>query len=106
MLKSNGPRETAHLTLSEGTEETADGKVVGVFMVMGSGDQVMWKITGTVNGKQLLINQAGLKKDNRAIGWDDAVISLYKEQALLGEKKSSRATSSIIISMLQRFSFL
>ncbi len=72
---------------SAGTDENDDGKVVGVFMKMGSGKQLMWNITGEVKGKQLVINQAGLKNGERTIGWDDSIISLQKEQNLLRDKK-------------------
>jgi hypothetical protein len=78
--------DVVQLRMENGTEETAAGKVVGVFMRQYLGKQKKLSITGTVAGKQLHLVLDGTQALKPA-PWDDHVIGLYRQAKLFQEKK-------------------
>jgi transglutaminase-like putative cysteine protease len=79
-------KDTVHLRMDTGTDETAAGKVVGVFMrqYLGRGKQLT--IRGTVVGKQLRLVQDGTNALKPA-PWNDRVLGLYRQMKLFRERK-------------------
>jgi hypothetical protein len=77
----------ANLRMESGTEETADGKVRGVFMrqFFDGGKQLV--LAGTVAGDTLHV-----KVDNgrieRKIRWNDQVLGLQKQERLFAENRA------------------
>jgi hypothetical protein len=78
-------KSTIQLRMDTGTEETPEGKVVGVFMrqFLGRGKQLT--ITGTVKGKQLLLVQDGIHKLKPA-PWNDQVVGQFKQRQIFKDK--------------------
>ena len=74
------------LRLEQGTEETPDGKVVGVFMKQEPGNGQKLLLTGTVEGERLhvLIDNGRLE---RTVRWTDQAVGLYKSLHLFEQKK-------------------
>src|SRR5262245_14414392 len=73
------------LRMDTGDTETAEGKVVGVFMRQYVGKNKALDLTGTVVGKELR-----LMVDNRPIKrapWNDQVVGLYRQQTLFKDRK-------------------
>jgi hypothetical protein len=70
-----------------GTDETPDGKVVGVFLSNRQGKKQTMVVTGTVRGDQLHLHVAGDNSFDRSIPWNDQVIGLYRELYLFRDKK-------------------
>jgi transglutaminase-like putative cysteine protease len=79
-------QDTIQLRMDTGTDETPEGKVVGVFMrqYLGRGKQLT--ITGTVAGKQLRLVQDGTHALAPA-PWDDRVFGLYRQLKMFQERK-------------------
>jgi transglutaminase-like putative cysteine protease len=68
------------------TDETPEGKVVGVFMRQYLGRDKQLTITGTVDGRQLRLVQDGTHPLKPA-PWDERVTGLYGELKLFRQRK-------------------
>src|SRR5262245_7311624 len=77
----------ARLRMESGTEEAADGKVLGVFMrqYLDQGKQLV--VTGKVEGGQLLLTVNGGRQDKK-VRWNPDVVGLYRQQRLFAERKA------------------
>ncbi len=86
-IKRDGQR--AQLRADTGTEETAEGQVVGVFMRHWIAEKQSLTIIGKLenDGKNMRLDVATNVKDQRTIPWDPSVVGLARELNLLKEKK-------------------
>jgi transglutaminase-like putative cysteine protease len=77
----------ANLRMESGTEETADGKVKGVFMrqFFDKGQQLV--LTGVVAGDHLLV-QVDNGRIDKKVRWNDQVIGLQKQERFFQENKA------------------
>jgi hypothetical protein len=75
------------LRMETGTEETADGKVTGVFMRQYLGKQLSLQVVGQVKGKELHLRLLGKNQMKWKAPWNDKVIGLYRQQNLFKERK-------------------
>jgi hypothetical protein len=73
------------LRMDTGTEETAEGKVTGVFMRQYLGQAKQLDLTGKVVGKQVKLMLDGTKPLKPA-PWNDAVVGLYRQQTMFRDK--------------------
>src|SRR5262249_41716337 len=73
------------LKFENGTDETPEGKVVGVSMRMDQGQQDLVQ-EGTVEEKGLHVKVNGGQID-KYVPWNDGVIGLYRQDRLCKEKK-------------------
>jgi hypothetical protein len=84
--------DVARIQATTGTDETADGHVLGVFMRQGLGKEQSQLITGFVRGKELIVKVVGKdpndKKLEKSVAWDGTGIGLNRELVLLKEKKA------------------
>lgn len=76
----------ARLRMESGTEETADGKVVGVFMRQHLDQGKELVLSGVVEGGLLRVKVNGGRQDN-PVRLDSTVIGLYRQQRLFAERK-------------------
>jgi Transglutaminase-like superfamily len=81
-------QDTVKMGVETGTEETPEGKVVGVFMKQSLGKEQTLHLVGTVEGEQLHVKVSGSANMDKKIKWNDQVIGLYKEQQLFQDKKA------------------
>jgi transglutaminase-like putative cysteine protease len=79
--------DTVQLRALTGTDETADGKVVGVFMRQQLGQNKVLSITGQVVGGQLKLTLDD-KHPMQPAPWDERVLGLYRQQTLFQAKKA------------------
>ncbi|HYT92038.1 MAG TPA: transglutaminase-like domain-containing protein [Gemmataceae bacterium] len=79
-------KDTIQLKAITGTDETPDGKVVGVFMRQQLGPSKTLVVTGKVEGKQLILMLDG-KHPMQPAPWDDRVVGLYRQQRMFQERK-------------------
>jgi hypothetical protein len=79
--------DTIRMHVESGTEETADGKVTGVFMRQTLGKQQTLVLTGTVEGKELHLKIAGNMSLDKKIPWNEQVVGLYREMQIFKEKQ-------------------
>ncbi|MCI0457066.1 MAG: transglutaminase-like domain-containing protein [Gemmataceae bacterium] len=77
--------DAVQLRAQTGTDETPDGRVLGVFMHQHLGKGKILTIIGKVAGKELQLTLDG--KPMQPAPWDDGVIGLYRQQRLFQEKK-------------------
>jgi transglutaminase-like putative cysteine protease len=89
-LKVNRFKDTVSLRSETGSDETAEGKVTGVFLRYYLAKDQQMVVRGTVEGDHLHVKgsgggtgQAGLDKK---IPWDDHVVGLYRQDHLFKEK--------------------
>jgi hypothetical protein len=75
-------KDIARQRLETGTLETADGKVLSVWMSQGLAKDQKLVLSGQVDGNQLKVKVAGTMNLERTIPWDDSVVGLYREQQL------------------------
>ena len=73
------------LRIENGTEETPDGKVVGVSMTQFAGAGKLTQ-TGRVEDGQLVLRTSA-SDDVRKMPWNDSVIGLVRQEHLFQEKK-------------------
>jgi hypothetical protein len=92
-----------------GDEETADGKVVGVYLKIGLARDLMVNNVGKIDGKvmRVTIQQKGKATYEREIPWDDNIIGLIAEENLLkdrrakpGDRISYRLYSPVVTSVV------
>ncbi len=76
---------TVALRMLTGTEETPDGKVLGVFMRQyhDKGQQLV--LTGTVTGDQLHVRVDNGRIDKK-VYWNDEVVGLYRQEQLYRDR--------------------
>jgi len=80
-------KDIINLRMDTGNTETANGKVLGVFMRQYLGQNKQLEITGLVSGKQLRLTLDKVKELEPA-PWDDSVLGLVGQQRLLAEHKA------------------
>lgn len=85
-IKRDG--QLAQLKADTGTEENADGKVVGVFMRHWIAEKQALVLTGKLeaDGKNMRLSVVANVKNERLIPWDKEVIGLGRELTLLKDK--------------------
>jgi hypothetical protein len=83
-IKRNGA--TIQLRMDTGDDETAEGKVTGVWMRQYQGDQQQLLIRGTVTEGQLAVTIEGKARQEKKIPWDDHVLGLYGQERLFRER--------------------
>jgi hypothetical protein len=100
-------RDTAHMNMETGTDETEDGKVIGVSMrqLIAKGQQLI--LTGTVEsiwhgqpgggwkllGKHLHVKTQGGAPMDKPVLWNDKVVGLYGEQAMFKQRQAKPGDS-------------
>jgi hypothetical protein len=79
--------DTARIYMETGTDETENGKVIGVSMrqLIGKNQQLI--LTGTVEDGMLHVKLQGGPPMDKKIRWSPQVVGLYREQTLFQEKK-------------------
>jgi transglutaminase-like putative cysteine protease len=80
-------KDIINLRMDTGTAETAEGKVVGVFMRQYLGKSKELLISGVVVGKQLRLTLDRTKALEPA-PWDDKALGLVAQQRFLAERKA------------------
>src|SRR6516164_599693 len=80
-------KDVINLRMDTGNMETANGKVLGVFMRQYLGQNKQLEITGVVSGKQLRLT-LDKGKELEPAPWDDSVVGLVGQQRLLAEHKA------------------
>jgi hypothetical protein len=78
--------DTIQMAMDTGSIETADGKVVGVFMKQYQAKNQTLQIDGKVVGKQIQLTLNGKQPLNPA-PWNPEVVGLYKQQSLFKDRK-------------------
>jgi transglutaminase-like putative cysteine protease len=79
-------KDTVQLRALTGTDETADGRVTGVFMRQQLGAGKTLVLNGKVVGKELQLTLDG-KHALKPAPWDDKVVGLYRQQRLFQERR-------------------
>jgi hypothetical protein len=80
-------KDQARLQALSGTDETADGTVVGVFMKQLLGTQVTQELRGVVKDNQLQVTAVGESSFKAGLQWNPKVVGTFGEQNLLKVKK-------------------
>jgi transglutaminase-like putative cysteine protease len=75
-----------HLCQEQGTEETPEGKVLGVFMRQGQEGGRQLVLTGTVEDGRLHVRVDNGRLERR-IRWSEEVVGLYRLEHLFQERK-------------------
>lgn len=76
------------LRMLTGDDETADGKVVGVFMKQFLGKEQALEVKGVVEGDELHVTVEGQGKNlDKREPWNDQVIGLYRQERLFHDRK-------------------
>jgi transglutaminase-like putative cysteine protease len=78
-------RAAVRLRVETGTEETADGKVVGVFMRQGQGDRTL-TLTGALEDGRMHVRIDGGRIDRR-LRWGDEVVGMYRLEHLFEKRR-------------------
>lgn len=79
-------QDTIRMHVESGTEESPDGKVVGVFLRQSLGKEQVLVLNGTVEGEQIRIKIEGKTPVDRKFPWNDNAIGLYRELSLFKTK--------------------
>jgi len=79
-------KETVRLRMDTGTDETPEGKVVGVSLTQYT-DQGKLVLTGTVEGDSIVVRSAN-DRAGKAVPWDDKVLGLARVESLFADKKA------------------
>ncbi|HEV3258972.1 MAG TPA: transglutaminase domain-containing protein [Gemmataceae bacterium] len=79
--------DLSRLRQETGTDETADGKVVGVSMKQSLGKEQNLVMTGTVEGDELHVKVDGGQRLDKRKPWNDDVIGLYTELHIFQKRK-------------------
>jgi transglutaminase-like putative cysteine protease len=77
---------TLRLRMEHGTEETADGKVVGVFMRQWHAGGRVLALTGTLEEGRMHVTIDGGRIDRR-LPWGDEVVGLYRLEHFFEKRK-------------------
>jgi hypothetical protein len=81
-------KDQIQLRMISGTEETATGKVVGVFMRQFLGKNQQLVINGKVEGRQLLYKvESGRNAREDRKPWDDQALGLYQQEHLFETRR-------------------
>jgi hypothetical protein len=87
MTVRRGP-SLARLQVLAGTDELADGRVLGVFMRQGLATQVQQELRGKVEGRQLRVKAEGKQANfEKLIPWDPRVVGTLGELNLIKNRK-------------------
>jgi transglutaminase-like putative cysteine protease len=78
--------DVVNLRMQTGTEEDADGKVLGVSLTQFADKDKRLVKTGTVKGGKLLL-RVGDDPREQTVPWDDRVLGLYKQDRLFQERR-------------------
>ena len=79
--------DTVTLRMVTGTDETPEGKVLGISMRQFLGKQQQLVMTGTVEGDELHVRVEGGARLDKRIPWDKDVIGLYRQEHFFGDHK-------------------
>jgi hypothetical protein len=81
--------EVKGLRMENGTEETEDGQVTGVFMKQFQANKQTVELTGTIEDGRLKyrIEQDNVKVVDKTVKWNDDAIGLYRQERLFQLKK-------------------
>jgi len=79
--------DVARLRMETGTDETDEGKVVGVSMKQSLGKQQTMVMTGTVEGDELHVKVDGGERLDKRKPWNDEVLGLSAQQHLFQKRK-------------------
>src|SRR5262249_32002040 len=80
--------DTARIYMETGTDETEDGKGIGVSMKQLIGKNQELVLTGNVEDGQLHVKVQGGPPMDKKIRWSPQVVGLYREQTLFKDKKA------------------
>jgi hypothetical protein len=84
-------KDVVRLRMENGTEETDDGKVTGVFMRQFRAKEKSLELNGTVEDDQLHVQiddcATGKRVVDKKIKWNDEVVGLYRQMKLFQQKK-------------------
>jgi transglutaminase-like putative cysteine protease len=78
-------RAAVRLRVETGTEETPDGRVVGVFMRQGQGDRTL-TLAGALEDGRMHVRIDGGRIDRR-LRWSDEVVGLYRLEHLFEQRR-------------------
>lgn len=78
-------RAAVRLRVETGTEETPDGRVVGVFMRQGQGDRTL-TLAGALEDGRMHVRIDGGRIDRR-LRWGDEVVGLYRLEHLFEQRR-------------------
>lgn len=81
-----GP-DIARIEAITGTDETPEGTVLGVFMNHRLATQVVYELTGKVEGNQLHVKAVGQSNFDKMVPWNPKAIGTLGELKLLSIKK-------------------
>jgi transglutaminase-like putative cysteine protease len=79
--------QMAEVKADVGTDETHEGKVVGVYMKQWLGKEQTLVLQGKLQEKEMHVTVDGPVSNERKLPWNPNVIGLIREQSLLREKK-------------------
>ncbi len=85
--------DVATIQAQTGTDESADGKVVGTFMSQQNSKNSQTVVRGVVEGNQLHTKAEGQMKFDKRIAWDPAVVGMWGELRMVGKLKPAPGTS-------------
>lgn len=78
----------ARLQSETGSDETADGRVLAVYMRQGLARDQKLLMTGTVEDRQLRVKVVGMSNFEKRLPWNPQTIGLIGEQDLLRNKQA------------------
>lgn len=78
---------TARLRMVSGTDETPDGKVLGVSMKQYTGDRVDVTLTGRVEGEELQLQIDSGRKFDRKMPWNKEAVGLLGQERIYRDKQ-------------------
>jgi hypothetical protein len=81
-------KDSIHLRMVSGTEETPSGRVVGVFMRQFVGEDQQLNLRGMVEGETLHVKVDGGRRLDKKISWNDQVVGLYRLERLFSDRQS------------------
>jgi hypothetical protein len=73
--------------MESGTEETPEGKVVGVFMRQQLSKNQQMVLTGTVKGDELHVLVDGGSRQKKVVPWNPEVVGLARQERLFQERQ-------------------
>lgn len=85
--------DIAKIDAMTGTDEMADGPVLGVFMRQALGKDVNLTVRGVVKDNQLHVTAEGKMQPQRVVAWDPKVIGSLGELKLVSRLKPQPGTS-------------
>jgi hypothetical protein len=80
-------KDSIHLRMASGTEETPSGKVVGVYMRQFVGEDQQVNLRGMVEGETLHVKVDGGRRLDKKIPWSDQVVGLHRLERLFSDRQ-------------------